>query len=123
MRSWLMRLVLSGQRRLLARQRLHMRLEGEARQRVVRLRFQVAARDAPAAQRLEGGKAPALEQRADECRDEHRLAGARQAGDAEAHRRADEPLRKVGEAARGDARAIHDVGERDDLSTPLFEAP
>ena len=64
-------------------ERAQMRLVVEARHRIVGLRLEPRARDAAARQRLEHRQAPAMQQLMHQRGDEHRLAGAGQAGDAE----------------------------------------
>jgi len=66
---------------------MNMALVVETRHGVVGLRFELGARDASARQRLEYRKATAAQQAVDQRGDEHRFAGARQAGDAEPDRR------------------------------------
>ena len=63
----------------------------EARHGIVRLLLEEGARDAPGFLRLEQRQAPAMDQIVDEGGDEHRLAGAGQAGDAEPQRRREQP--------------------------------
>ena len=60
-----------------------MRLVIEARDRIVGLRFEPRARDAPAGKRLEHGQTSAMQKVMHQRGDEHRLARAREAGDAE----------------------------------------
>ena len=109
-RSSLMCRVDSGQRRSVD-QRAHMVLIIEARHRVVGLRRKARARDAPARERLEHRKAPAADQPVHQRGDEHGLAGARQAGDAEPHRRVDEMAAPVEQCASGEFGFLQEVGE------------
>jgi hypothetical protein len=74
---------------------LEVLLEGEAGHVVVRLMRQPGAADAPFRGGAEGGKRRALEKMVNQRRREHRLARARQAGDAEPHRRLDELARRL----------------------------
>lgn len=75
-------------------------LIGKARHRIVRLRLQRCARDAALGRRAQDRQARAPDQVIDESGDEHGLARARQAGDAEPQGAAAEIFRK---AARRDA--------------------
>ena len=70
----------------IARQRLEVRLVVEARHRVVGLRLEVGALDAPLGLGHEERQAAAGDEIADERGDEDGLAGARQPGDAEPQR-------------------------------------
>ena len=67
-----------------------MLLVGEARHRVVRLRFEPHPHDAPLGGGGQHRQARARDQIVDERGQEHRLAGARQAGHPEAQRGAGE---------------------------------
>ena len=86
-----------------------MALVVEPRHRVVGLRAKPRAGDAPARQRLEHRKAAAPQQAMQQRGDEHGLAGARQPGDAEPHRRMNEMLAEFGEGAGGKPRLFDDV--------------
>ena len=92
-------------------QRAQMVLIVEARHRVVRLRRELRPRDPARGKRLEHRKAAAAGQPVDQRRDEHGLAGARQAGDAEPHRRVEEVLAIVEQRPRRQARFLDDVGK------------
>ena len=81
-------------------QRAHVALVVEARHRVVGLRRQAGAGDASARKRLEHRKAAAAQQAMHQRGDEHCLAGARKAGDAEPHGRAEQPAAEFGERER-----------------------
>ena len=83
----------------------------EARHRVVGLRREPRARDAPAGQRLEHRKAPAAQQPVHQRGDEHGLAGARQAGDAEPDGRIDEMAAPVEQRPRGEFGFLQEFGE------------
>ena len=112
--------VLSGQWRSAAVSASSVLLIGEARHVVVGLRLQPGAQDAAFAQATRRtGSRPPFEQGVDERGDEHGLAGARQAGDAEPHGGVHEAGGEIRKPARGDARAVNDVGKRNDLSEPL----
>ena len=83
-------------------------LVGKARQAVVGLRLEIGARDAALRHGGEERQAAAGDQVAHQRGDEHGLAGARQAGDAEAQRR----RHGVGKArARAPQRARRRVGD------------
>ena len=81
----------------------------EARHGVVRLLLQKGAQDASARLRLEHRQAPAMQEIVDERGDEHRLAGPRQAGDAQPDVGAEEVRRPVGEIVEDESGL---VGER-----------
>ena len=83
----------------------------EARHRIVGLRREVARGDAPPGQRLEQRQAPAADQAMHKRGDEHRLAGARQAGHAEPQRRVDEMAAPVEQCASGEFGFLQEVGE------------
>ncbi len=76
----------------------------EARNGVIGLRREPRAFDATRGEQLEHRKAAAAGQSMDDRRDENRLAGARQAGDPEPHRRMDEMTAKILDGARGQPR-------------------
>ena len=86
-----------------------MALVVEPRHRVVGLRRKPRAGDAPARQRLEHRKAPAAQQAMQQRGDEHGLAGARQPGDAEPHRRMKQMLAEFREGAGRKPRLFDDV--------------
>ena len=83
----------------------------EARHGVVGLMFEEGARDAPRTLCREQGKAPAMHQIVDQGRDEHRLAGARQTGDAEPQRRRQEAGRPPGKRVHRDAGFVGECGQ------------
>ena len=87
-------------------QRRDMVLVLEARHRVVRLLLEEGAGDAAGFLRLEQRQPAAMDQIVHEGRDEHRLAGARQASDAEPQRRRNEPGRAPGKRVEGDPRLV-----------------
>ena len=89
----------SGQTRLID-QRLDMILVLEARHRVVGLFLQEGAGDAPGFLRLEQRQPAAMDEIVDQRRDEHGLAGARQAGDAEPQRWREQRRRRGPTACR-----------------------
>ena len=84
----------------------------EARHRIVRLLLEQGARDAAGFLRLEQRQPAAMDQIVDEGRDEHRLAGARQAGDAEPQRRRDKAGRALAQRVERDQRLVGESGER-----------
>ncbi len=84
----------------------------EARHRVVRLVFEEGARDAPGLLRLEQRQPAAVDKVMDEGRNEHRLAGARQPGDAEAQRRGKQPGGSSGQRVEGNARLVGESSQR-----------
>ena len=84
----------------------------EARHRVVRLLFQHGARDAAGFLRLEQRQPAAMDEIVHEGRDEHRLAGPRQAGDAEPQRRRNEAGSALAQRVEGDQRLVGEGGER-----------
>ena len=90
-------------------QRADMVLVGEARHRVVRLRLQPGARDTAGGIWLEYRKPSAAGQAVDQCRDEHGLARARQACDAEPHCRIEEAVAVVQQRPRRQARFLDNV--------------
>jgi hypothetical protein len=83
----------------------------EARHRVVGLRCEPRAGDAATGQGFEHRKAAAAHQAMHQGGDEHGLAGARQAGDAEPHGRAKQPLAEFGERARRQTSLFDNVGD------------
>ena len=83
----------------------------EARHRVVGLRLEPGAGDPPGRKRLEHRKAAAAREAVDQRGDEHGLAGARQAGDAEPHRRVEEAVAIIQQRPRRQARFLDDIGE------------
>ena len=93
-------------------QRRDMVLVLEARHGVVGLLFERGAGDAPRFLRLEQRQPAAMDQIVDEGRDEHRLAGPRQAGHAEPQRRRHQPGGALGERVEGDPRLVGERGER-----------
>ena len=105
-----MRLVDSGQRRSSVSART-MRLVVEARHRVVGLRLEPRAGDAAARQRLEHRQPPAMQQLMHQRGDEHRLAGAGEAGDAEPDGRIEQARAEFAQRAAGEADFFRDVGE------------
>ena len=84
-------------------------LIGKARHGVVRLRLQPGAGDPPRRVRLEHRKPPSTGQAVDQRRDEHGLAGARQARDAKSHRRVEEALAVVQQRPRRQPRFLDDI--------------
>ncbi|MNL48973.1 hypothetical protein D3C87_1718740 [compost metagenome] len=78
----------------------------KARHGVVRLRFQPGRSDTARLQRLEQRQPPAMQQVMDQRRDEHGLAGARQAGHAEPQRRIDEIGGAVRNIVEGNQRFV-----------------
>ena len=85
-----------------------MLLVGEARHRVVRLRLEMRARDAPFGGSAQHRQLSPGDQVVDERGDENGLARARQPGDAEPKASAGE---KIGERARDHARFEGQIGE------------
>ena len=83
-------------------------LVGETRHRVVGLRLEPRPRDPPLCRCGEHRQPRAGDQVADERREEHRLAGARQAGDAQAKAAAGEI---VSDRAGDESRLEHKIGE------------
>ena len=98
--------------RLRPRQRRHMPLEVEARHVAVGLRAQRDAFDTPVALRRQPREPPALQHVGHQRRDEHGLARAAEAGDAEAQRRLEQRLRH--RVARILRRAQHVVDQSAD---------
>ena len=92
-------------------ERVQMRLVVEARHRVVRLRLESRAGDAPAGERLEHRQAAAMQQLMHQRGDEYGLARAGQAGDAEPDGRVEQIRTELAERARGKADFFRDVGE------------
>ena len=90
-------------------QALQMALIGKARHAVVGLRRKMRARDASRGKGLEHREAPATRQPVDQRRDEHGLAGARQAGDAEPQRRIEQTFAKVVQRPRRQPRFLDEV--------------
>ena len=105
-----MRRVERGQQRVRSAARLgHVVLVGEARHGVVGLRLEAGARNPPFGGGREHRKPHAGEQIADERRQEHRLAGAGEAGHAEAQAAA----RKIVAERAGDERRLErEIGEK-----------
>ena len=85
-----------------------MLLVGETRHGVVRLRFEPRPHDAPLGGGGEHRQARARDQIVDERGQEYRLAGARQAGDAEAQRPAGEI---IADRAGDESRLEHEIAE------------
>ncbi len=81
----------------------------EARHRIVRLRLQPGAGDSAGGIGLEDGKPAAAGQAVDQCRDEHGLAGARQACDAEPHGGIEKAVAVVQQRPRRQARFLDDI--------------
>ena len=81
----------------------------EARHGIVRLRLQPGAGDPARGIRLEDRKPPAAGQAVDQRCDEHGLAGARQAGDAEPHGGMEEAVAVVQKRPRRQARFLDNV--------------
>ena len=84
----------------------------ETRHRIVGLRLQLRTGDASARERFEHRQASAIEQRMDQRGDEHGLARAGEAGDAEPHGGMDHMAGKIGERASGQPRLLGDRRER-----------
>ena len=84
-------------------------LIGEAWHRIVRLRLQPGAGDPPRGVGLEHRKPAAAGEAMDQRGDEHRLAGARQAGDAEPDRRIEQVVAIVPQRPRRQARFLDDI--------------
>ena len=83
----------------------------EPRHGIVGLRRKSGLRDAAGIERLEYRKTAAPGQPMDQRGDEHGLAGARQAGDAEPHRRVEKALAIVQQRPRRQPRFLDDIGE------------
>ena len=90
----------------------HMRLVVEARHLVVGLRLQPRPASRPLGIGLEERQPAAMHEIVDERGDEDGLAGARQAGHAEAQRRRKQRRRPVGERVERQQRFVGEVGER-----------
>ena len=105
-----MRLVELGPAPLLG-ERAHVRLVVEARHRIVGLRLEPRAGNAPARKRLEHRQAPAMQQMVHQRGDEHRLAGAGEAGHAEADGRVEQARAEFAQRAAGEPDFFRDVGE------------
>ncbi len=86
-----------------------MALVVEARHRVIGLRHKLGAGDAPAGERLEHRKTAAAQQAMQQRRDEHRLAGARQAGHAQPYGWMKQMLAEFRERARRQPCLFNDV--------------
>ena len=84
----------------------------EARHRVVGLRLEPGAGDPSGGERLEHRKAAAAGEAMDQRGDEDGLAGARQSGDAEPHRRIEKIVAVVQQGPRRQARFLDDIGKR-----------
>ena len=93
-------------------QRAQMFFVFEARHAVVGLRRQPRAGDAPAGMRLEHRKAPAAQKPVHQRRDEHRLARARQPGDAEPDGRIEQMLAVFDQRTRARASPDRRYGRR-----------
>src|SRR5438105_13518839 len=83
----------------------------EPRHRVIRLRLQMGAGNPPAVIGLEHRKAAASGQPVDQRGDEHRLAGARQAGDAEPDRGIEQAVAIIPQRPRGQPRLLDNILE------------
>ncbi len=92
-------------------QGVHVTFIVEARHRVIGLRFEFGVGDAAAGERLEHRKASAAQQAMDQRGDEHRLAGARQAGDAETDCRIEQIAAVFQQRLRRQAGFLDDVGK------------
>src|SRR5690606_14032678 len=90
-------------------ERTHMFLIGKARDRVVRLRPQGRLRDPAVRVGAKERQPPAMNEVVDEGRDEDRLAGLGQAGNAEPERWRYEVGRPAGEGAQGDPCFVRQV--------------
>ena len=97
-----------------------MRLIGEARHGIVRLRRKPGARDPARGHRLEDREASAAQQAVNQRGDEHGLAGARQAGHAEPHGRLEQAVAVFDQRLRGQARLFDDIGK--DVRHPVVPA-
>ena len=84
---------------------------GETRHRIVRLRLQTRAGDPSRRERFEHRKAAAARQPVNQRGDKDGLAGARQSGDAEPHRRIEQVVAVVQQGPRGQPRFLDDFGE------------
>ena len=122
-RSWLMRRVLSGQRGGSPVEIGEMLLVFEARHDIVGLRLEIDAHDAPLRRGVEERQPRAGDEIVHERGDEHRLARAREPGDAELQRRRDEAAGEVADAAEGIARGLAVGGNRHDSKRPLRSCP
>ena len=103
-----MRRVDCGQRRSGSREARQMLLVGESRHRVVRLRLEPRPHDAAFSRGGQNRQARAGDQVVDQRRQEHRLARARQASDAEAQRPAGEI---IADRAGDEPRLEHEIAE------------
>ena len=83
----------------------------EARHRIVGLRLEPGAGDPSRGEGLEHRKAAAAGEAVDQRGDEHGLAGARQPGDAEPHRRVEEAVAVIQQRPRRQARFLDDIGK------------
>ncbi|MHC2323173.1 hypothetical protein ACVI3S_001193 [Bradyrhizobium diazoefficiens] len=92
-------------------QRAQMGLIGKARHGIVRLRREVRPRDPARGIGFEYRKPAAARQPMDQRGDEHRLAGPRQAGDPEPHRRIEEVLAIVDQRPGRQARLFDHILE------------
>ena len=88
-----------------------MRLIGEARHRVVRLRRQPGAGDPSRCHGLEDREASAAEEAVHQRGDEDGLAGAGQPGDAKTHGRLEQALAVFDQRLRGQAGLLDNVGK------------
>jgi hypothetical protein len=86
-------------------------LIGEARYRVVGLGRQAGLRDPAGSRGLEHRKPSAAQQGMDQGGDEHRLAGPRQAGDAEPDSRMEELVAVIGQRLQGQAGLFDEIRE------------
>src|SRR5690606_25045535 len=95
----------------------------EARNRIVRLMFEISAGNATGFLRFEQGQSAAMDKIMDEGGDEDCLAGSRQARDAKSHGGRDQAGRAPGERVQGDARLVGKGCQRSQLrQSPLSEA-
>ena len=90
---------------------------------VVGLVLKIGARDAAGFLCLEQRQAAAMDQIVDEGRDEDRLSGARQAGDAEPQRRRDEARHAVRQRIQRNQRVIGKAGQRSQGRVPVERTP
>src|SRR5665811_1032412 len=84
----------------------------EARHDLVRLRLQIGAQQAPFRRGIEEWQAAACDEIVHQRGDEHRLAGAREPGDAEPNCRRDETRGKIADIADGVAGGVRIGGDR-----------
>ena len=88
-----------------------MRLVVETRHRIVGLRLEPRTGDAPARQRLEHRQTSAMQQVMHQRRDEHGLAGAGEAGHAEADGRIEQARAEFAQRAPGKPDFLRDIDE------------